>query len=96
MQDVVEKRQLSMERTERRPHSSIVTCTSLQMHPQTWWIFLGDIFMICTEGLDHLKIFVDYLNNIHPTIKLTSNHSLTGVPFLDVMVSLHNGTIYRN
>ena len=40
--------------------------------------------MIWTEGLDHLKIFVDYLNNTHPTIN---------VPFLDVMVSLHNGTI---
>ena len=49
--------------------------------------------MIWTEGLDHLKIFDDYLNNIHPTVKLTSNHSLTNVPFLDIMVSLHNGTI---
>ena len=49
--------------------------------------------MIWTERLDHLKIFVDYLNNIHPTIKFTSNHSLTNIPFLDVMVSLNNGTI---
>ena len=31
--------------------------------------------------------------NIHPTIKFTSSHSLTNVPFLDVMVSLHNDTI---
>ena len=49
--------------------------------------------MIWTEGSDRLKIFVDYLNNIHPTIKFTSSHSLTNVPFLDVMVSLHNGII---
>ena len=49
--------------------------------------------MIWTEGLDHLTIFIDCLNNIHPTIKVTSSHSLTNVPFLDVMVSLHNGTI---
>ena len=62
-------------------------------HVHTWWRFLDDIFMIGTEGLDHLKIFIDYLNNIHPTIKFTSSHSLTNVPFLDVMVSLHNGTI---
>ena len=62
-------------------------------HPHTWWRYLDDIFMIWTEGLDHLKIFVDYLNNIHPTIKFTSNHSLTNIPFLDVMVSLNNGTI---
>ena len=35
------------------------------------------------------------LNNIHPTIKLASSHSINyaNVPFLDVMVSLHNGTI---
>ena len=34
-----------------------------------------------------------FVNNIHPIIKFTSNHSLTNVPYLDVMVSLHNGTI---
>ena len=61
-------------------------------HPHTWWRFLDDIFMIWTEGLDNLKIFIDYLNNIHATIKCLSSHSLTNVPFLDVMVSLHNGT----
>ena len=37
-------------------------------HPHTWWRYLDDIFMIWTEGLDHLKIFVDYLNNIHPIV----------------------------
>ena len=61
--------------------------------PHTWWRYIDDIFMIWTEGSDRLKIFVDYLNNIHPTIKFTSSHSLTNVPFLDVMVSLHNGII---
>ena len=49
--------------------------------------------MIWTEGSDRLKIFVDYLNNIHPTTKFTSSYSLTNVPFLDIMVSLHNGII---
>ena len=46
--------------------------------------------MIWTEGLERLKIFVDYLNKIHPTIKFTSSHSLINVPFLDIMMSLHN------
>ena len=49
--------------------------------------------MIWTEGLDNLKIFIDYLNNIHPTvptIKFTSSHSSTNVSFLDVNVSLTN------
>ena len=40
--------------------------------------------------LDNLKIFDDYLNSIHPTIKFTSSHSATNVPFLDVNVSLTN------
>ena len=57
------------------------------------WRYLDDIFMIWTKELDHLKISVDYLNNIHSTIKFTSNHTLTNVPFLDVTISLHNGTI---
>ena len=72
---------------------SLTALSNAPFHPHTWWRYLGDVFMIWTEGLDHLKIFVDYLNNIHPTIKFTSNHSLTNVPFLDVMVYLHNGPI---
>ena len=58
-------------------------------HPHTWFCYI-DIFMIWTEGLDNLKIFIDYLNNIHPTIKFTSSHSSTNVSFLDVNVSLTN------
>ena len=42
-------------------------------------------------GSDKLKVFVDYLNNLHPTIKFTCSHSLTNIPFLDVMVSLKAG-----
>ena len=52
-----------------------------------------DIFVIWTEGSDKLKVFVDYLNNLHPTIKFTCSHSLTNIPFLDVMVSLKDGLI---
>ena len=59
-------------------------------HPHTWFRYIIDIFMIWTEGLDNLKIFIDYLNNIHPTIKFTSSHSSTNVSFLDVNVSLTN------
>ena len=58
--------------------------------PHTWLRYMDDIFMIWTEGLDKLKIFIDYLNNIHPSIKFTSSHSSTNIPFLDVSVSLTN------
>ena len=59
-------------------------------HPHMWFRYIDDIFMIWTEGLDNLKIFIDYLNNIHPTIKFTISHSSTNVSFLDVNVSLTN------
>ena len=58
--------------------------------PRTWLRKIDDIFMIWTEGLDNLKIFIDYLNNIHSTVKFTSSHSSTNIPFLDVNVSLTN------
>ena len=69
--------------------------------PHTWLRFLDDIFVIWTEGSYKLKVFVDYLNNLHPTIKFTCSHSikftcshsLTNIPFLDVMVSLKDGLI---
>ena len=56
--------------------------------PHTWLRYIDDIFMIWTESPENLKSFIDYLNNIHPTIKFTSSHSPTSVPFLDVNVSL--------
>ena len=58
--------------------------------PHTWLRYIDDFFMIWTEGPDNLKIFIDYLNNIHSTIKFTSSHSSTNIPFLDVSVSLTN------
>ena len=49
--------------------------------------------MIWTAGPEKLKIFVDYLNNLHSTIKFTSSHSPSSIPFLDVMVSVKDGSI---
>ena len=68
----------ALENAPFQPH----TCQGLR--------YIDDIFMIWTEGLDKLKIFIDYLNIIHPTIKFTSSHSSTNIPFLDVNVSLTN------
>ena len=62
--------------------------------PHTWLRYIDDIFIIGTEGLDNLKIFIDYLNNIHSTFKFTSSHSFTNIPFLDVSVSLTDEVAY--
>ena len=62
--------------------------------PHIWRRFIDDIFMIWTHSLDDLQTLnTAHLNNIHPTIKFTSNYSLTSIPFLDVSVPLYNGTI---
>ena len=55
--------------------------------------YIDDIFMIWTAGPENLKIFVDYLKNIHPTIKFTNSYSFTNITFLDVNLSLNNGKI---
>ena len=49
--------------------------------------------MIWTAGPEKLKVFVDYLNNLHSTIKFTCSHSPNNIPFLDVMVSVKDGSI---
>ena len=61
--------------------------------PHTWWRFINDIFMIWTHTEDDLHAFISYLNSRHPTIKFTSSHSSTCIPFLDVNVSLKDGNI---
>ena len=64
--------------------------------PFVWRRFIDDIFMVWTEGEEHLKTFISYLNSIHPTIKFTHEYSSSRnqtLPFLDVQVHLHNDEI---
>ena len=52
--------------------------------------------MIWTEGEQHLKDFISYLNSIHPIIKFTNEYSSSPYqtpPFLDVQVHLRNNHI---
>ena len=61
--------------------------------PFIWWCYIDDIFMIWTRSVQDLNTFTSFLNDIHPTIKFTCDHSFTSIPFLDVNVSLRNGKI---
>ena len=54
---------------------------------------MDDIFMIWIHSVDDLQTVTIYLYDIHPTIKFTSDNSLTSILFLDVKVSLNNGKI---
>ena len=49
--------------------------------------------MVWAHGEEKLDNFITYLNNIHPTIKFTSERSTSSIPFLDVNVLLENGKI---
>ena len=61
--------------------------------PYVWWRYLDDIFMIWTGNEDELREFIEYLNNLHPTIKFTSEQSSSSVAFLDTTVSIKDGKI---
>ena len=43
--------------------------------PYLWLRYLDDIFCIWTEGLENLKEFFGFLNNVHPSIKFTMEYS---------------------
>ena len=49
--------------------------------------------MVWTHGNEKLDTFIAYLNNIHPTMKFTSERFTTSIPFLDVNIQLHNSKI---
>lgn len=48
--------------------------------------FIDDIFLIWKNGEESLKEFLELLNNIHPTIKFTSEYSKHKINFLDVII----------
>ena len=45
------------------------------------------------HGENKLKLFIDNINKVHPTIKFTAEWSKTSTSFLDVTVSLVEGVI---
>ncbi|KAJ8910459.1 hypothetical protein NQ315_008872 [Exocentrus adspersus] len=39
--------------------------------PKIWWRYVDDVFSIWPHGQDNLTDFLNFLNNIEPTIKFT-------------------------
>ena len=56
------------------------TCT---LKPTLWKRYIDDIFMVWKHGPEELTRFLNRLNDFHPTIKFTEEHSNEGLPFLD-------------
>ena len=58
-----------------------------------WWRYIDNIFFLWEYSKNKLKSFIDKINKVHCTIKLTAEWWKTSVNFLDVTVSLTEGVI---
>ena len=57
-----------------------------RLEPIMWLRFIDDIFALWTHGLDELYLFLDYMNDFHPSIKFTMEFSDERLVFLDTIV----------
>ena len=60
------------------------------LSPLVWWRYIDDIFMIWPHSEEELYSFIEALNQVHHSIKFTSDISQTEVNFLDVKIYKDN------
>ena len=60
--------------------------SDIDLKPYVWWRYVHNIFLIWEHGEESLKLVLEKINNIHPTIKFTADWSHSSVNFLDVKV----------
>ena len=56
--------------------------------PYLWWRYIDDIFFIWEHGKEKLRDFVQTLNEIHPTTKLTVEWSQKSIIFFWMLLFL--------
>ena len=61
--------------------------------PHVWWRYIDDVFAMWTHGENHLKDFLEHLNQAYPAIKFTADWSPDSVSFLDVTITLKDGEV---
>ena len=54
-----------------------------KLKPRIWHCFIDDVFITWTHGKEKREEFLDYINQVHETIKFTAEYSTTKVAFLD-------------
>ena len=64
-----------------------------EFKPYIWWRYIDDIFLLWEHGEEKLKSFINNINKMHPTIKLTADWSKTSINVLEVTVSIAEGVI---
>ena len=69
--------------------------SDIDLKPYIWWRYIDDIFLIWEPGEESLKLFLEKINEIQPTIKFTADWSYSSVNFLDVKVFYRHSSILR-
>ena len=67
--------------------------STVTLKPRIWKRFIDDIFIIWNHGEAELQNLLDQLNQFHPTIKFTEEHSEYGIPFLDTFTYIHESEL---
>ena len=63
---------------------------NVEKTPSIWWRYIDDIFAILPYSQKHLRIFIQYIIECHPSIKFTAEWSSRSVTFLDTRVMVDN------
>ena len=58
-----------------------------------WWRYINKIFFIWECGEESLKVFIDHVNILHPTIKFTAEYFKEEVNFFDLNIKLTDGEL---
>ena len=69
----------------------ILQNSPVPVDPEYWKRFIDDIFLLWVGSEEELERFLEFLNEIHPTIKFTHSCSNDQISFLDISISLKNG-----
>ena len=56
-----------------------------------WKRFIDDIFLLWLGTEEQLRVFENYINSFHDSIKFTVSSSDVQIPFLDVLVRVEDG-----
>ena len=69
---------------------------SYSKKPSLWLRYIDDVFLLWTHGPEEFQNFVDHCNDLHHSIKFTAETSSHEIPFLDVMVSIKDGSLQND
>ena len=67
--------------------------SDIDLTPYIWWRYIDNIFLIWEHGEESLKLFLEKISKIHPTLKFTADWSYRSVNFLDVKAIMKDGKI---